>query len=133
MLTLPALAILLLALSCNTLGSVLFKRQASLSPTIPDHHAAAGVTLHALRHALGLLAHRQIWLGIGLQLVALLAWLAFLSRVDLGVAFSLSSISNVSVLLACSLILHERVGVRRWCGALVIMAGIALIAQGARP
>jgi len=119
-----AALIFLLALGCNTLGSVCFKKGAG------SHRPArsSGKLKSLLSFAIDMLSNRMIILGLVLQVAAVIGWLAFISRVALSFAFPLSSISNVTILLASRYLLHEHISPRRWSGVLLILSGIALIA-----
>lgn len=119
------LSIIALALACNALGSVLFKQGAS------GRHADAhsGAVKGVLTFAKEMLGSRGILLGLLLQVAAVVCWLAFLSRVALSFAFPLSSASNITILLASHFILRERISPRRWSGVMLILGGIALIAN----
>jgi drug/metabolite transporter (DMT)-like permease len=118
--------IFLLALICNALGSVLFKKGASQHQT-PGH---SNKLKSMLAFAGSMISNKFILCGLLLQLVAVMCWLAFLSRVALNFAFPLSGINNVTILLASYLLLNERIGLRRWAGVLVILVGVSLVAYG---
>jgi len=117
--------ILLLALGCNALGSVCFKKGAS-ERRATNH---SGKLKSLLVFAVDMLSNRMIILGLILQIGAVVGWLAFISRVALSFAFPLSSISNVAILLASRYLLHETISPRRWSGVMLILGGIALIAN----
>ncbi|HEY3326283.1 MAG TPA: EamA family transporter [Novimethylophilus sp.] len=125
MLSSQTLFIIILALICNALGSVLFKKGASRRKA----NARSGTIGSVLVFAGNMLSNREIILGILLQIAAMIGWLVFISRVALSFAFPLSSISNVTILLASHYLLHERISPRRWSGVLLILGGIALIAN----
>jgi drug/metabolite transporter (DMT)-like permease len=76
-----------------------------------------------------MLSNKKILLGLLLQVGAIIGWLAFMSRMDLSFAFPMTSISNVTILLASHFLLHEHVSPRRWWGVLLILVGITIIAN----
>lgn len=115
--------ILLLALGCNALGSVCFKKGAC-ERRVRNH---SGKLKSLLAFAADMLSNRMVILGLLLQIGAVIGWLAFISRVALSFAFPLSSISNVTILLASHYFLKERISPRRWSGVILILGGIALI------
>lgn len=117
--------ILLLALICNALGSVCFKKGASRR----RETNYAGKVKSLLVFAADMLSNRMIILGLFLQIGAVVGWLAFISRVALSFAFPLSSISNVAILLSSRYFLNESISPRRWSGVMFILGGIALIAN----
>ena len=119
------LSIIALALICNALGSVLFKKGASGRHVAPHSGAVKGM----LAFAKDMLSSREILLGLLLQVAAVIGWLAFISRVALSFAFPLSSASNITVLLASHFILREHISPRRWGGVMLILGGIVLIAN----
>jgi drug/metabolite transporter (DMT)-like permease len=114
------------ALICNALGSVLFKKGASQHKTQGHSNKLKSI----LAFAGSMIINKNILCGLLLQFVAVMGWLAFLSRVALNFAFPLSSINNVTILLASYLLLDERIGPRRWGGVLVILVGVTLVAYG---
>lgn len=57
-------------------------------------------------------------------------WMLILRRSSLSLAFPLSSLVFVVVLLGSWLGLGEHIGALHWVGVVVIMAGIALLAEG---
>lgn len=126
MLSYETALIFLLALICNALGSVLFKKGASQHKTKGHSNKLRSI----LAFAASMISNKNILFGLLLQFVAVMGWLAFLSRVALNFAFPLSGINNITILLASYLLLHERIGPRRWGGVLVILVGVTLVAYG---
>lgn len=61
-----------------------------------------------------------------------LFWLTALSRVPLSVAYPVVSLSYVIILGSSVVILGERPSLTTWSGALLVMAGVALIGLGQR-
>ncbi len=74
-----------------------------------------------------MISSRNVIAGLLMQIFAFIGWLAFISHVALSFAFPLSSISNVTILLASKFLLHEHISPRRWSGVLFILGGIILI------
>jgi len=72
-----------------------------------------------------------IWLFLACEIVNFAVWLAILKRHALSVAFSLSSIGYVSVLLASWLFFHEPMQTLQLTGAAIILAGIIVIGSAA--
>ncbi|AZE93263.1 Permease of the drug/metabolite transporter (DMT) superfamily [Pseudomonas orientalis] len=75
-------------------------------------------------HNPGILAAIASYLG------AFFVWMLILRRSSLSLAFPLSSLVFVAVLLGSWLGLGEHIGVLHWVGVAVIVAGIALLAEG---
>lgn len=122
MLTMENIVVFVLALVLNALGSVLLKQGASRRWAQRQDRGKLAGTLH-------MLLSRRVILGLLLQVGAVLGWLAFVSRTALSLAFPLSSISNVTILLASHYLLREQVSPRRWGGVALILGGIALIVR----
>lgn len=108
-----------LALLSNALGSVLLKKGASRQPH----------TVGVMAFTVGILCSKEVMIGLLLQMGAVIGWLVFVSRSALSFAFPLSSITNVTILVASHYLLQEKVSPRRWGGVALILSGIALIAN----
>ena len=72
----------------------------------------------------GILAAIASYLG------AFFVWMLILRRSSLSLAFPLSSLVFVAVLLGSWLGLGEHISVLHWVGVVVIIGGIALLAEG---
>lgn len=119
------LAVFVLALVSNTLGSVLLKKGASRGLAANGSSKSKRAPVFALE----MLQSKEIAIGLLLEMSAIVGWLVFVSRSALSVAFPLSSISNVTILLASHYLLQERISPRRWGGVTLIVGGIILIAN----
>jgi len=118
--------LLITAILLDTAGSVLFKHGVNqLSPA-----QARGWRGH-LESISGALRRKEIALGLFVYVLESIAWLATLSYLSLGVAFSLFSANNILILLASRAFLGERISRRRWFGVGLIVAGIILVGQHA--
>jgi multidrug transporter EmrE-like cation transporter len=71
-----------------------------------------------------------VWLAIACYIGAFFVWMLILRRSSLSLAFPLSSLVFVGVLLGSWLGLGEQISVLHWVGVAVIMGGIALLAEG---
>lgn len=69
------------------------------------------------------------WAGLALTGLAAVAWLAVLSRLDLSVAYPFLSLSYVLMLFAAHWLFHDSLGWPRLVGALLICAGLVLMAR----
>lgn len=72
-----------------------------------------------------------LWIGILFYLANFFLWIALLSRVDLSVAFPMSSMTYIIVPALAIIFLHEKVLFVRWAGIMVIIIGISLISRSA--
>jgi len=71
-----------------------------------------------------------LWAGIATYVVELGLWLAVLANAPLSFVFPLASLSYVGVMIASHFVLEETISPRRWAGALVITAGVAVVYIG---
>ena len=62
---------------------------------------------------------------------SLLSWLYVLRHVPLSIAFPLSRVVDVLVPISCWLILGENISHRRWCGIVLVIIGLAVVAKPA--
>jgi drug/metabolite transporter (DMT)-like permease len=75
------------------------------------------------------LASWWTWLGIFAFVASFGGWLYALRFLPLGLAFALTNGVHIFVPLGSWLFLHEKIGVLRGSGIMVIIAGILLLAQ----
>ncbi len=67
-----------------------------------------------------------LWIGIAFYLINFFLWIILLSRVDLSVAFPISSFTYIFVPILAIIFLHEQVPLMRWAGIVLIITGITL-------
>ena len=79
---------------------------------------------------LAVAASPWIWLAIACYIGAFFVWMLILRRSSLSLAFPLSSLVFVVVLLGSWLGLGEQISLLHWVGVAVIIGGIALLAEG---
>lgn len=96
-----------------------------------NHAGGAGAGLLGL--ASMILTEPLVLGGLACYVLAALAWIAALTRLDLSVAYPFLALNFVLVALSASLILDERIPPLRWLGIAVICVGILLVARSARP
>jgi drug/metabolite transporter (DMT)-like permease len=77
------------------------------------------------------LASPLTWLAIIFTIFSLLSWLYVLRHVPLSIAFPLSRVVDVLVPISCWLILGENISHRRWCGIVLVIIGLAVVAKPA--
>ena len=78
-----------------------------------------------------IISNQWLWFGILFYLVNFFLWIALLSRVDLSVAFPMSSFTYIIVPILAIIFLHEKVLMIRWAGIILIIIGIALASRSA--
>ena len=71
-----------------------------------------------------------VWVAIACYIGAFFVWMLILRRSSLSLAFPLSSLVFVGVLLGSWLGLGEHISLLHWAGVAVIIVGIALLADG---
>lgn len=69
----------------------------------------------------------RVWLGFFFCCISLVIWLFVLSKADLNFAFSADSMHYILIAFTSRLFLKEKVGLRRWLGTVLIVAGIILL------
>ncbi len=89
-----------------------------------------GQTDFSLQRLHAVLLNPGVWVAIGCYIGAFFVWMLILRRSTLSLAFPLSSLVFVAVLLASWLGLNEQISLLHWIGVAVIIGGIALLAEG---
>lgn len=69
------------------------------------------------------------WGSFAFDGVGFLCWMVILKHTKLSVAFPLSSICFITVLIAGWAIFHEPLTLKHWLGAFLIMSGIYLVGR----
>jgi len=68
-------------------------------------------------------------LGIFFMAISFFAFITLLETADLSFAVPVSAASLVLETILAKLVLKERVDTRRWLGAILVLAGVVLLAQ----
>ena len=89
------------------------------------------VLSNILEFASRMIASPWLWIGVIFLLANFFLWIALLSRVDLSVAFPMSSFTYIIVPILAIAFLHEKVFLTRWAGIIFIIAGISLTSRSA--
>jgi multidrug transporter EmrE-like cation transporter len=115
--------ILLLAVSivCDVFGQIAFKLGAHRLPN-PD---TVGLPAFCLR----LVGEPWLAAGIAIYAVEFIVWIRVLALIPLGIAFPIASLNILGIALASRVVLGEAVSGRQWLGAILITAGVAIVAQ----
>ena len=77
------------------------------------------------------LASPLTWLAIALIIVDLVIWLYVLKYIPLSIAFPLSRLVDVLVPISCWVVLKEGISPLRWCGIVLVIIGLAVVAKPA--
>lgn len=72
-----------------------------------------------------------LWIGVIFYLANFFLWMALLSRVDLSVAFPMSSLTYIIVPILAIVFLREKVHLVRWAGIIFIIIGVSLAGRAA--
>ena len=70
-----------------------------------------------------------IWCAIIIIILDLVIWLYVLKYIPLSIAFPLSRAVDVLVPISCWLILAEAISPRRWCGIVLVIVGLVVVAR----
>ncbi len=95
-------------------------------------------SLHASGHAgvgggafyVRVISQPWIYLAFALGPLQLFTWTKILKRVDLSLAYPLTTISYLATMLASQFIFRESLGPRVWAGAVLITLGVAVLGKG---
>lgn len=111
-----------LALSavCTTISELFMKRGA-----VNTAHLSAGWDWTGLTT----LVSPLVWIGIIFVVLSFVTWLSVLRQMPLSVAFPASQVVHVLIPLSSWLVLGERIGFTRWCGIVLVLAGLAIVAR----
>jgi undecaprenyl phosphate-alpha-L-ara4N flippase subunit ArnE len=71
-----------------------------------------------------------IWLAFTLGPLQLFTWTKILKRIDLSLAYPLTTISYLATMLVSQLVFKESLGPRVWAGAILISVGVAVLGRG---
>lgn len=114
--------LLAIALILDTMGTVLFKHGTNQLESEPQH----GLRGH-WQNILNAVKRKEIALGLFIYMIEYVVWVAYISTTPLNIAFSLSSLNIILVMLASHFILGEQVTKRRYFGASLILVGVLLV------
>ncbi len=70
-----------------------------------------------------------VWLAICAMIASLFSWLYGLRFVPLNIAFNLAGLVMALVPLSAWVLLGEKIGPTRWCGILLVCAGVYVVAR----
>ena len=96
-----------------------------IEKTASNHAAGAGLSL-----AKSFLSQPWVWIVLLLKVGQLITWTAILARVDISLAFPLTSISYPLAMLAAVIFLHETPGWQIWLGGILITIGASVMGPG---
>lgn len=119
--TASILALFAASIACDVAGQLAFKRGADRLPGL----AEGGVARFAGR----LVLEPFLVLGLLIYAAEFAVWTRILALVPLAIAFPVASLNILGVTLASRLWLGEAIAARHYAGALLVTAGVALVAS----
>ncbi len=105
---------------CNVFGNFFMKRGMPAELATPVEYVTV-------------LFRPWVSLGVVLLILWLLLRMALLSWADLSYVLPVTSIGYVLVAIVGRVLLNEQISPRRYCGILLIVAGVALVGGGTAP
>ena len=115
--------IILLAISiaCDVVAQIAFKLGADRLPQAET----VGLPAFCLRMM------SEPWLigGVAIYVIEFIVWIRVLALVPLGIAFPIASLNILGIALASHFLLREVITRKQWLGAILITAGVAIVAQ----
>ena len=104
----------------GTAAEVLLKKGATATASLPTTLQWLGLTG---------LDSGWTWLSIVFTLLSFFNWMSAIRVLPLGVAFSLTNAVQVMVALSSWWFLGEGITPRRWCGIVLVVAGLSIVAK----
>jgi multidrug transporter EmrE-like cation transporter len=113
--------LLTISIACDVFGQLAFKLGANRLPE-PEAVGLPGFVLQLAR---------EPWLlgGIAIYALEFVVWIRVLALVPLGIAFPIASLNILGIAVAGRVCLGEPVSSRQWAAAVLITAGVAIVAQ----
>jgi drug/metabolite transporter (DMT)-like permease len=116
---LASIGILLLAVALAATGQLLLKNGMNL----------AKLSSQASGRSMVLTAATSPWIlgGLVVFAVSAVAWLVTLSKVPLSIAYPFNALGYVAILVASTVILHERTNLWTWVGTVCVVGGLVVL------
>ncbi len=109
-----------LCILAGTAAEVLLKKGATSTADLPSQVPWLGLTG---------LSSGWTWLSIVFTLLSFFSWMSAIRVLPLGVAFPLTNAVQVFVPLSCWWFLGEAISPLRWCGIVLVVAGLMVVAK----
>ena len=122
------LGVIFLILAIDLMESIaeLFYKKGTLSTGL-DHITWNNLCDFILR----ICVSHDFWTGVIIYMFNFFLWMFVLSRIDLSLAFPISSASYIFVAILSMLFLNEKISLLRWGGIVMIVVGIYLMSKSA--
>lgn len=111
---------------------VLTSAQLLIKGRLAEHGAIPFSPGAFLPYLWGVMGDWRMWLGLAGLVVASFLWYAAISRIPLSLAYPFGALSYPLVFAGSLLILKEQFSWQGLAGNLLIVAGVVLVASGAR-
>ncbi len=109
-----------LCILAGTAAEVLLKKGATSTANLPSPMPWLGLTG---------LSSGWTWLSIVFTLLSFFSWMYAIRALPLAVAFPLTNAVQVFVPLSCWWFLGEAISPLRWCGIVLVVAGLMVVAK----
>lgn len=120
----PVLGLFAMILVWDTATQLFLKTGVSSHGEFPVNSISAGFS-----YLRAIAMEPAIWLGVFTLILAFITWLAIIARIDLSKAHPATSISYVTVTIASAIFLNETISLLKFCGIIVIILGVYLVAE----
>lgn len=120
--TLGLITLFAVSVVCDVSGQIAFKRGADRLPVLQPRAP--------FRFAWALVSEPLLVLGLLIYAVEFLVWTRILAQVPLNIAFPIASLNILGIAVASRIWLGEPMGPRQYAGAVLVTAGVALVATG---
>ncbi|GHE72672.1 putative 4-amino-4-deoxy-L-arabinose-phosphoundecaprenol flippase subunit ArnE [Camelimonas fluminis] len=110
-----------LSVLADVAGQICFKRGAD---ALPDDAPGAAMVWPLLHSG-------WVMAGVLVYTAEIFIWLRILAETPLSVAFPIASLNFLAITLGSVLLLGEKVNRRQWLGAVLVTAGVIVVARGA--
>ncbi len=109
-----------LCILAGTAAEVFLKKGADATHNLPSAVPALGLTG---------MTSGWTWLSIVFTLLSFFSWMSAIRLLPLGMAFPLTNAVQVLVPLSCWLFLGEGISPKRWCGIVLVVIGLMIVAK----
>lgn len=109
-----------LCILSGTTAEVFLKQGAAMTANLPTVLPWLGLTG---------LSSGWTWASIVFTLLSFFSWMSAIRLLPLGVAFPLTNAVQVLIPLSCWLFLGEGISARRWCGIVLVVVGLMVVAK----
>jgi multidrug transporter EmrE-like cation transporter len=121
---LQSFLLILASIIASVAGQYVLKTGAGQLGTLGVEQAGNGL-------AIAFRAATNPWILGGLACYAMgaVSWIVVLTRVPLSWAYPILALNQILILLVAWLFLGETVNAMRWCGALLVVAGVIMVSR----